>query len=295
MQIRIFRTVLVLFWVLLGSVCKADEFIIVKGKTQARIIIGKKASAVERYAADELQRAIRMMTGAMLSIVNAGSRQETRIVIGTPVSNDLIFQRIKQLKLDGTNEEQIAVLREGHVLYIAGKTPRAALYATYTFLEDVLGVRWLWPGDTGEFLPAYKNIVLSDLFISSAPGLPIRSLAITDTRNGDPDTDTWMARNRMNVVSVPVNAHLDANKTTVRRQKGFLTRIAGHNIVLPDSLLQLHPEYIAQIGGKREFQQDAAHQLCWSREAPVVGAKPACRYHSFLPGRQPALLSMRIL
>ncbi|HEU4609474.1 MAG TPA: DUF4838 domain-containing protein, partial [Chitinophagaceae bacterium] len=43
-----------------------------------------------------------------------------------------------------------------------------------------------------------------------------------------------------------------------------MSHISGHNIVLPDTVLRKHPEYIAELGGKREFQPGGAVQLCWS-------------------------------
>lgn len=245
--------------------CRAGDLILASPNVRATIVVGTNASEVEKYAAQELQRAIRIMSGINLSIDDKGLQNTgVQIIIGTPVTNRQIASLSGKLKLDGSGQEQIAVLREGSILYLAGQTPRAALYATYTFLQDVLGARWLWPGETGEFLPGRARISIGDLFITEAPSFPIRSLAITGTRNGDPDTDTWMARNRMNVVSVPPTANEDAKKTNLRRQKGFLLRIAGHNVVLPDSILQAHPQYIAELGGKRLFQPGGGLQLCWS-------------------------------
>lgn len=247
------------------AIGNAKNIYLVKGSRKATITIGASATDIEQYAAKELQRAIQKMSGHSLPIIGSeGYIKGIVIVIGTPQTNGKLGALAKMLNLNAGNDEQIAIKRIGNILYIGGKTPRAALYATYTFMQDVLGIRWLWPGDSGEFIPIRKTIGIGEIDISAAPGLAIRSLAITGTRNGDPDTDTWMARNRLNNVSVPTDAYTYKEKTSVRKMKGFQTHISGHNFILPDSLLKTHPEYIAELDGKRTFQPGFAHQLCWS-------------------------------
>lgn len=245
---------------------KADELQIVKGTTKATIIIAVNANPIEQYAAQELQRCISIMSGVTLTIADAAQTiTGPRIVIGTPASSTEIQTKSALMGLGGPNEEQMALLRDVNTLYLAGNTPRAALYATYTFLEERLGARWFWPGTSGEFLPKQRNICVGELKIVMAPSLKFRSVAVTGPANGDPDTDTWMARNRMNVVSIPAGADLDGTKTNPRKQKGFMTRIAGHNIVLPVELLQAHPEYIAEVGGVRQLNPGGPpSHLCWS-------------------------------
>ncbi|MBC9929395.1 DUF4838 domain-containing protein [Chitinophaga qingshengii] len=244
----------------------AQELQLVKGSTQATIIIAVNANPVEQYAAQELQRTIQLMSGVTLTIAEAGQTVTgPRIVIGTPASSTEIQSKSAQMGLGGSNEEQTALLRDGNTLYLAGNSSRAALYATYTFLQERLGARWFWPGSTGEFLPKQKNICVNDLNISVAPSLKFRSVAVTNPPAGDPDTDTWMARNRMNVINIPAGADSDGAKTNLRKQKGFLTRIGSHNIVLSVDTLMAHREYGALVGGVRQVGTAAkpAH-LCWS-------------------------------
>ncbi|QEC43641.1 DUF4838 domain-containing protein [Pseudobacter ginsenosidimutans] len=250
----------------IAFVTKAEELIIVKNGQQAVVVVGKNASSVEQYAARELQRTIQLMSGAMLKIEN-GNERIPRIVIGTPASQDEIARLVNEMKLQGAGEEQLAVYRTGNTLFLAGNTPRAALYATYTFLTDVLGARWYWPGASGEYIPERKTITIDTLQISDSPDLAIRSLAITGVPNGDPDTDTWMARNRLNLVSSRAGGDSSGKIIPVRREKGFLIRIAGHNVILPEPLLREHPEYLAEIGGKRQFHPRNASHLCWSNPA----------------------------
>lgn len=251
--------------IVFSGICKAQEFSIVKGTQRATIVVSTSASPAESYAAKELQRAVRLMSGVELSIANNAAKvQGAQIIIGNPRSNETILKLASAFQLTDATEEKIIVQRKGNALYLAGNTPRAALYATYTFLQDVLGVRWLWPGEAGEFIPQRKTITVSDINITESPTLKIRSLAVT-AGNGDEATDVWMARNKLNIVSSRPGTDTTAIKK--RREKGFEIRIAGHNIILPVELLQKHPEYLPEIGGKRQFHPRNASHLCWSNTA----------------------------
>ncbi|GAA4729092.1 hypothetical protein GCM10023229_02880 [Flavisolibacter ginsenosidimutans] len=249
----------------LSLACQATDLIIVNSTQQATIYVSSSVdlNSTEIYAAQELRYVIAKMTGKTLSIVRtAGTGPQ--IVIGTPAANQLVAANSTALQLSGSNvnDEHISVLRSGNNLFLAGKTPRAALYAVYTFLEDYLNVRWLWPGNSGEFIPSRSAITINTLSISQTPLLVNRSLAIVDAANGSyPETDTWMARNKMNVAGFNIG---DTDTVTMerRKQKGFLARIGGHNIVLDTDTLKAHPTWAAlQPDGTRPIS--ATSQLCW--------------------------------
>ena len=61
-------------------------------------------------------------------------------------------------------------------LYLAGNQPRAALYAVYSFLQNQLDVRWFWPGDDGEFLPALKQWNLNNVNYKFRPVFRFREM-----------------------------------------------------------------------------------------------------------------------
>lgn len=248
----------------LGDVARADDLIIAGNSGTASVVIGVNATETEKYAAAELQRCIKIMSGADLTIVTSGtSVSGAQIIIGSPAGNNKINEAVNRLQLDGTHEERIAVLREGNVLYLAGQTARASLYATYTFLGDILGVRWLWPGDSGEFIPKLSVVSVGTLSLFEVPSMKTRSLAIVNVTNSYPETDTWQARNRMNLISIPKGSSPTSPVIANRLKKGFQTRIAGHNIVLPASVLTAHPEYAALNNGSRAYLDANRAQLCW--------------------------------
>jgi len=258
------NTLVLLLLLCAHSFCKADDLILASATSQATIIVGHNATAVERYAAEEVQRTLGLMSGSNLNIADENTATlGVRIVIGTPATNAEISGMRDKLKLAGANDEQTAVLRDGNTVYLAGQTPRAALYAAYTFLEDVLGARWLWPGSTGEFIPRRSIVSVGELSIFETPRITMRSLSVTDVTNSTPETDAWEARNKMNIVAIPAGSSPTSPVIVERLKKGFQTRIAGHNVVLPASTLNAHPEYVAQYNGSRAYTSAATAQLCW--------------------------------
>ncbi|MGN6418276.1 MAG: DUF4838 domain-containing protein [Pseudobacter sp.] len=245
-----------------NSHCQAQDLVIASPSQQAVIYVNAGSASVSWYAALELQRTIQIMTGKTLAI-NSSPVSGAQIVIGT-LANPLVSANADSLHLSGSNvnDEQTAVWRNGNNLFLAGKTARAALYATYTFLQDHLGVRWLWPGETGEFIPKQTTVSINSLRIFHAPQLPIRTLALVNSNASDyAINDTWMARNRMNVISI-AEGETDTTTIKIRKQKGFLGRIAGHNIKLPVDTLTAHPSWAAlQADGTRPVNETS--HLCW--------------------------------
>lgn len=250
---------MIIFIIASTTVAKAADLVIVSASQQAKIYVQAGYTSVSMQAAYELQRCIFLMTGKTLEIITTSTTTSPQIVIGT-LANPLIDANKIALGLDGSNinEEKIAVLRSNNNLFLAGKSARAALYATYTFLQDYLGVRWFWPGESGEYIPKRTSISINTLSISQVPKLPIRTLAISNAEHGSyPDTELWMARNKMNVIS----AELGDTATAERKRKGFLARISGHNIVLPKDSLTAHPSWAALRDNNRLIIDEA--QLCW--------------------------------
>lgn len=244
----------------LAAGCHAQDIAIVQNsQVNSQIVISANASPTEKYAAQELQSVIAKISGAQLPVANVLSKSTFNIVIGTSQSS----ADIKAANLFNTqNAEETRIARRGKVLFLAGPTPRAALYAVYTFLQDELNCRWYWPGESGEYLPQKSTITIGNLDIRQLPSLRDRSLSI-NAPHWDEDTMIWMSRNRLNW------HHLQGWTITHKNiddlhEKGLQVLIGGHNITLPTELLEKHPEYLAMYGGKRQFPPKEAPHLCWS-------------------------------
>ncbi len=136
---------------------------------QAAIVIPDSANRVVQYAAEELQHHIRKATGAELPIVRDADHPSRRraICLGPTRRAQDAGIRPDELEPNG-----FIIRRVGGDLLLAGhdsdgeplggynSTRVGTLFAVYEFLETHLGVRWLWPGELGEFVPSRKDIIV---------------------------------------------------------------------------------------------------------------------------------------
>jgi len=161
-----------------------------KGQPRAAIIVPEKPSPVVENAARVLRDHIKQMSGAELPI-----RTEGRIT-GSP-SQDQAWVLVGEGKLaeklgltsKGLGPGGIFQSAKGNVLALFGtdsytsSDPNGTRYAVTTFLEDKLGVRYLWPGDLGKVVPRREDITVADFQHRYAPKLAqrrIRSMGYHD-------------------------------------------------------------------------------------------------------------------
>ena len=126
------------------------------GKAQAVIVLGDQADAFYRFVGEEVQRYVKMMTGATLAIVPAREavRRPERllVLIGGPQANGLVARaverkeaRFSDLKADGFLLWHVPVAKK-RGLIVGGNDEAATLYAAYDLLER-LGVTFLLAKD----------------------------------------------------------------------------------------------------------------------------------------------------
>src|ERR1700722_4373961 len=161
-----------------------------KGKARSLIIVPDKPLPVVENAARVLRDHIKQMSGAELPI-----RTEGRIT-GSP-SQDQAWVLVGEGKLaeklgltsKGLGPGGIFQSAKGNVLALFGtdahtlSDPKGTRYAVTTFLEDKLGVRYLWPGDLGKVVPRRETVSVADFQHRYAPKLTqrrIRSMGYHD-------------------------------------------------------------------------------------------------------------------
>ena len=131
------------------------------GEVMAEIVVSPQANTLERYAADELAWHLQKITGKEFPIVAQPTGTLIPIRIG----------RMSPLPRDGWKNKNEGTLRItedavdlagfdengpiGHIAYSSGSAR-----AVYSLLEEELGVRWLWPGETGVYAPKRTDIEL---------------------------------------------------------------------------------------------------------------------------------------
>jgi hypothetical protein len=154
-----------------------------KGRPRAVIILPEKPSPPVEGAARVLRDHIRQMSGAELPI-----RTEDRIK-GSPTPNQAwvlvgegkLANRLG-LSSKGLGPGGIALSAREHVLALFGADtrtpgdPHGTRHAVTTFLEDRLGVRYLWPGELGKVVPRRDTIVVADFQHRFTPRLAQRRI-----------------------------------------------------------------------------------------------------------------------
>lgn len=171
----------------LWSVGRAPAMTLVEdGRARAVIILPEKPSPAAREGARVLQEHILQISGAELPIaaeneVSSGPAA-TRgwVLVGEGrLSEDRGFS----VKTLGPGGMRLDV--RGNVMALLGADertptdPMGSLYAVTTFLEEKLGVRYLWPGESGKVVPRRRTIIVDDFHRAMTPLLEQRLI-----RNG---------------------------------------------------------------------------------------------------------------
>lgn len=164
---------------LLGATGVGAFDIVAGDRAAATIVIPENVSLVEDFAADELQYHVAKATGAELPI-----RKESDADAG---ATGLIFMgKTRRAALAGISAAELPAnafhirLWDGNLFFVGrdsrgrvigaggsgnsihvNKTEMGTLFAVYEFLEAHLGVRWLWPGSEGEFVPAHAEVTVA--------------------------------------------------------------------------------------------------------------------------------------
>ena len=176
-----------------GNILAADISIVKNHAPNTAIIIPDKAIAPEKLAAEELQYHIQKASGAKLPIYrekDAAVKPGGMIYVGNcrataaagiktaslPPSGYIVKTIEENLFLAGKDRDKLKI---GSVW---GADWQGTLFAVYDFLEKDLGVRWLWPGELGEVVPAAGNIVVKNIDRQGKPNFlsaylrPVRKL-----------------------------------------------------------------------------------------------------------------------
>ncbi len=202
------------------------------------IVLPQRASGVERYAAQELQQHLELVTGQVIPLVREGR-------LGSKVG--LFVGRCKTHSDPKTKlgPEGLRVRTIGPALVLNGNG-RGVLYSVYTFLEDYLGCRWFTP-DCRTW-PRSGRITLGKLDHTYAPPLEYRGGDYPIARPGD-----FAARLRLNGANHAISPEQGGNVGVHSLAHTFAA------LCPPDRYFAEHPEYFALVKGQR---QSGYAQLC---------------------------------
>jgi hypothetical protein len=262
-------------WVLVPALLRAAEasalpqeiVLVDTGRTAYVIYRDAAAPTSVKEAARELQRTLKVSTGVEIPI-----REEPAapmICLG-----DSPAVRQAGISAGELPYETYRLLTQGGNLYIAGRdtpdgatTPgsgvsRGTQFGVYTFLEKVVGVRWLMPGPLGEEIPRHSRLVSPALDLRDGPTFAYRVIGI----DAVPLKKEWALRHK-------ISAAMDYANTGCS-----LVVSAGHawDYLMPKALKAAHPEWDAIGGEANKFctrrpeavQAFASNTVAWLKEHP---------------------------
>lgn len=240
---------------LAGTLFAAEPIkLAVGGKSTYVIVVGEKADATERFAAEELQKYIEKISGAKLTI-SADAGESPFIAIGECSGMDV------PSRYEGDDAYRIRSVDSN--LLLKGATPRGTLYAVYDLLER-LGCYWLSPDfkamkGHSEYVPNKPTIGIEPIDALEQP--------LMKYRERDPGSyyapNSWnavfdfMSKTRANTIALN-RSEYEKSRAQIRAElekRGVWLEIGKHN-TMPDFLPQEnhfaeHPEWFGMIDGKR--------------------------------------------
>lgn len=144
---------------------------------------------------------------------------------------------------------------------IAGASPLAVRHGACEFLERFYGVRWLLPGEDGEYIPEGRTPVFPDSPVVMAPRYRIRTFALTHKMKPQYE---WAARNRgtfhydfRDLPDRPWFQHnlwklLPPEEYTKSHPEFFPVRKAGGPRVMPEKGYNIYWQYCFTAPGIRD-------------------------------------------
>jgi hypothetical protein len=242
----------------------------VDGSTKHEIVIADGASVEVQAAAAELSMFLELVCpkpGALyydwIDLNRASlTRAPKRILVGRSKALDELRLSIDW---DALGDEGFVIRTAGPHLVIAGGPRRGTINGVYTFLEDIVGIRWFTPDVT--HIPHKPDLTIGPLNMQHVPVFDVRTM-----NSGVACDVDWAARQRINFPwGVGIARRLGDG---ARIQWGLIandpkmvgcghyavteSHTLGHDMLLPVSEFDENPDYFALVDGKR----DAHAQPC---------------------------------
>ncbi len=172
-----------------------------EGRAACAIILPAQPDSGLRAVADSFVETVEKSTGARIEILTEPAEVApslTRLYLGPTES-----ARQRGLTPETLAEEEYRRVGEGRALWIIGRDEvpltgvrekplsRPTRWALNQLLEEGLGVRWLWPGELGTYIPKHRNFSAPAGEHRFRPKLERRSLwmPLKYTRDGSPNPE----------------------------------------------------------------------------------------------------------
>jgi hypothetical protein len=225
--------------------------LVTQGKSNYSILLEYDAPKSVKLAAEELQNYLQKISGAKLPIVSTS----TEPVIALGANTLLKDAKLSPAKI---SPDGFRIVSCDQNLFIYGQDTyekqlnpingfsMGTLFGTYAFLEDVLCVRWIMPGKAGEIINKNADIQIASIDIQEAPSFLWRRIPYIANKRYD--VIRWELRNRINV---------KAYRLSLIHQHAW-------QYVVPSTLFEEHPDWFAEINGKRMKASGDRYKICTS-------------------------------
>lgn len=219
--------------------------LVTNGVSSHSILISTEASPSEQYAAAQLQKYLKAMSGCELPILKDGDppSQGPLIAIG---DSKRTAELVPAFDVSMLKEEGIAIKTVGDNILLLGSRTRGSLYATYTFLER-LGVRFY--SSTVEHVPSQASVAFPATDYTHQPSFNFRLVTYVQYLNPEYSCKVKINMNPLSTPQVGGNLPISVRHMTH----------TFYQLVPPEKYFDAHPEYFAQVKGQRR-KDDA--QLC---------------------------------
>lgn len=265
--------------------------------------IPEDPTSIEVFAADELGRYIKKITGKSLKRSDHSEKKEDA---GQGIS--LVLKRGEDwlsVSRDRFRKDSYSIRVDTHVITMKAPSDRSLLYAVYHLLE-MMGCLWALPGSQEEFVPdrTLSPITVGESF--HTPRIPVRGLSLYGMKKKSAglcvDIIDWMAKNRFNLIMTSwdrpdptgtQSIHWGRVYKTLQpeiEKRGLILDMSEHmtHIFFPKSLYLLHPRWFALVKGVRipgqmcfsnpdgveEFSRRAARFAAAHPEMDIMGTWP---------------------
>ena len=215
-----------------------------------QIYLAADASKNAKESAQALAHWLGKMAGGEFSLVNTPGKQGIFLVLDT--SPVLPKVDLKALKAEESNEAFLLYSNDADRLWIVGRSDLALDHGVYWYL-DKLGCRWLHPNEKWTIIP-HRNDITLPINTLQAPAFALRDFAGTGGFGRpaiDPQQrtgDAWLLYQHQNLLGGPLTLGGHAGE--------------AFNVTYKKELLA-HPEYLAEINGKRQPWDDIT-KPCYS-------------------------------
>jgi len=231
--------------------CAATTVVLAdKGKTPYRIVIPKETDVSTRAVAEDFAGILAKITGAQFPVVTDDTEPaEQEIIVGADNA------RLAKLGLagltEGFAEGEYEIRTVGDKLVIAGGPNRGTINGMYGLLQDHLGCRWFTPGCMK--MPKQETIEIGDITDRQKPAFRWRSTS--PSMHWDA---SWTVRNRLNECKTWGGSKSMMVLMSDPRAETLGNYYSAHALsYIPASLYDEHPEYYAQVDGKRVCHENS--------------------------------------